>query len=159
MKKSLLVAWLILFFNCLGIAQTTVKKVVLQGFWWDYSNANYVNNWSNYLTELAPRLKAMGVDAIWIPPSSKNENVNYVGYAPFDQYDLGDKFQKNSTGTKLGTKNELLRMIAVMHANGIEVIQDVVLNHVNSAGSASGAGGQDPNSFSMANSSGYKNFR
>ena len=50
-------------------------------------------------------------------------------------------------------------MIAVMHANGIEVIQDVVLNHSNSAGSANGAGGQDPNSFSMVNSNGYKNFR
>ena len=140
-------------------AQTTVKKVVLQAFWWDYRNNNYPSGWANYLAELAPRLKQLGIDAVWIPPSSKNENVNYVGYSPFDQYDLGDKFQKGSTKTNLGTKDELLRMIAVMHANGIEVIQDVVLNHTNSAGSLTGAGGQDPNSFSMVNSSGYKNFR
>lgn len=140
-------------------AQTTVKKVVLQAFWWDYYNANYPDKWANYLTELAPRLKAMGIDAVWIPPSIKNESPYYVGYSPFDQYDLGDKFQKNSTATRLGTKDELLRMIAVMHANGIEVIQDVVLNHTASAGSANGSGGYDPNSFSVQNSGGYKNFR
>ena len=74
-------------------AQTTVKKVVLQAFWWDYRNNNYPSGWANYLAELAPRLKQLGIDAVWIPPSSKNENVNYVGYSPFDQYDLGDKFQ------------------------------------------------------------------
>jgi alpha-amylase len=140
-------------------AQTTVKKVVLQAFWWDYYNSNYHDDWANYLADLAPRLKAMGIDAVWIPPASKNESPGYVGYAPFDHYDLGDKFQKGATQTRLGTKDEYLRMIAILHANGLEVIQDVVLNHVNSAGSATGAGGQDPNSFSMASNSGYKNFR
>ena len=158
-KKHFLIAVTFVFFALNVFSQTTVKKVVLQAFWWDYYNANYNNNWSNYLTELAPRLKAMGVDAIWIPPTIKNESPTYVGYSPFDNYDLGDKFQKNSTGTRMGTKNELLRMIAVMHANGIEVIQDVVLNHAGSAGSATGAGGQDPNSFSMVNNNGFKNFR
>jgi alpha-amylase len=157
------VIFFLTFFTLIGSiglkSQNTVKKVVLQAFWWDYRNDNYPAGWANYLTELAPRLKQLGIDAVWIPPCSKNESVNYVGYAPFDHYDLGDKYQKNSTKTKLGSKDELLRMIAVMHANGIEVIQDVVLNHTNSAGSSNGAGGQDPNSFSMANSNGYKNFR
>ncbi len=140
-------------------AQTTVKKVVLQAFWWDYYNTGYNDKWANYLCELAPRLKAMGVDAIWIPPTSKNQSPYYVGYSPFDHYDLGDKFQKGALRTRLGSKDELLRMIAVMHANGIEVIQDVVLNHINAAGSSTGAGGIDPNSFSMATEGGYKNFR
>jgi glycosidase len=147
---------------CLAVqasAQTTVKKVVLQAFWWDYYNSNYHLDWANYLADLAPRLKAMGIDAVWIPPASKNESPAYVGYAPFDHYDLGDKYQKGSTFTRMGTKDEYLRMVAMLHANGIEVIQDVVLNHVNGAGSGSGAGGQDPNSYSMASNSGYKNFR
>jgi alpha-amylase len=158
--KTIFTLTFFILFGSIGLkSQNTVKKVVLQAFWWDYRNDNYPAGWANYLTELAPRLKQLGIDAIWIPPSSKNENVNYVGYAPFDHYDLGDKYQKGSTKTKLGSKDELLRMIAVMHANGIEVIQDVVLNHTNSAGSITGAGGQDPNNFSMANSNGYKNFR
>ena len=166
MKKRFLIAlaWSLLF-SLPGWSQATkVKKVVLQGFWWDYWNNNFPNAWANYLTELAPRLKSMGVDAVWIPPSVKNQSTGYVGYSPFDHYDLGDKYQKGggslSTRTRLGTKDELLRLIAVLHANGIEVIQDVVLNHTNSAGTNGGTGGQDPQiPFSMANESGFKNFR
>ena len=77
------------------------------------------------MTELAPRLAELNIDAIWIPPSVKNEATDFNGYSPFDHYDLGDKFQKGFTGTRMGTKDELLRMVAVMHANGIDVIQDV----------------------------------
>ena len=144
---------------------TKVKKVVFQGFWWDYRNDNFPNRWSNYLTELAPRLKSMGIDAIWVPPSYKNGSTGSVGYSPFDAYDLGDKYQKGGSDslnvrTRMGTKDELLRMIGVMHANGVEVIQDVVLNHVDGAGPNSGTGGQDPEvNYSMVNSNGYKNFR
>jgi len=139
------------------------KRVVLQAFWWDYyhPNSNYALKWANYLTDLAPRLKSMGIDAVWIPPITK-DNARNVGYSVFDHYDLGDKFQKGSLGTRMGDKDELLRMIAVMHANGIEVIQDVVLNHVDNAGSNVGAGGQDPFAISNYNdgtTSGYKNFR
>lgn len=126
-------------------AQTTIKKVVLQAFWWDYWNSNYPGSWANYLTELAPRLKTMGIDAVWIPPVSKgNTGQGSVGYDIFDHYDLGDKYQKGSVNTRVGTKDELLRMIAVMHANGIEVIQDIVLNHTIGAGDLNGTLGIDP---------------
>ncbi len=154
-----------LMLHTIGYGQnSTVKKAVFQAFWWDYWNANYPNGWSNYLCELAPRLKAAGFDAVWIPPSYKNSSTGSVGYAPFDQYDLGDKFQKGggtiNVKTRMGTKDEYLRMIAVMHANGLEVIQDVVLNHTTDAGTNSGTGGQDPEAtYSMQTASGYKNFR
>ena len=134
------------------------QKIMLQGFWWDYYNSNYPNGWANYLADLAPRLKQMGVDAIWLPPSIKNGNQGN-GYSPFDNYDLGDKYQKGFLPTRLGTKDELLRAVAVLHANGIEVVQDVVLNHVDNAGSATGAGGQDPAAWEDGTTSKYKNFR
>ncbi|MBP7184629.1 MAG: T9SS type A sorting domain-containing protein [Saprospiraceae bacterium] len=167
MKKHLFILIIAIFvlpvFNTVTAQTTFTKKVVLQGFWWDYWNSNYPGSWANYLADLAPRLKSMDVDAIWIPPSVKNSNsgctgIDCVGYSPFDHYDLGDKFQKSTTGfnnrTRLGTKDELLRMIAVMHANGIEVIQDIVLNHCD------GASVQDPEpTYSMATAEGYKNFR
>lgn len=109
----------------------TTKRVVLQGFWWDYWNNNYPFAWANYLADLAPRLRELGIDAVWIPPTIKNEGgPTSVGYAPFDHYDLGDKFQKGNVRTRMGTKDELLRMAAVLHANGIEVVQDIVLNHI-----------------------------
>lgn len=163
-KNFILVLASILAFSFAGIAQTThVKKVVLQAFWWDYWNNNYRYSWANYLTELAPRLKSYGIDAVWIPPSMKNASGGSVGYSPFDMYDLGDKYQKGGDSirarTRTGTKDELLRMIAVMHANGIEVIEDAVMNHNSNAGTNSGSGGQDPNTTSMLTESGYKNFR
>jgi len=155
-KYSLLL--IILLLPSIFLAQNTEKKVILQGYWWDYKNDNFPNAWANYITELAPRLRAMGIDGVWIPPSIKNLSFGAepgVGYAPFDNYDLGDKFQKGFTNTRLGTKDELLRMIAVLHANGIEVIQDIVPNHIIGAGSNTGAGGTDPNSTNDD----YTNFR
>ncbi|MBD2767300.1 T9SS type A sorting domain-containing protein [Hymenobacter sp. BT664] len=134
------------------------QKVVLQGFFWDYWNNNYPNGWANYLADLAPRLKSMGVDAVWIPPTIKNGNQGN-GYSPFDNYDLGDKWQKGFLATRMGTKDELLRAVAVLHANGIEVIQDLVLNHNDGAGSANGQGGQDPAAYDDGTTSRYKNFR
>lgn len=160
MKKSLLFCWSLLFIvQITAQINPTNRQVVLQAYWWDYWNTNYPNGWANYLTELAPRLAQLGVDAIWIPPTIKNSGTNSVGYSPFDHYDLGDKFQKNSTKTRMGDKDELLRMVAVMHANGIDVIQDVVLNHVSNAGSSNGSGGQDPAAMDDGQTNRFKNFR
>jgi alpha-amylase len=148
-----------------SFAQTRVKKVVFQGFWWDYYNANYKNKWADYLTELTPRLRAAGIDAVWIPSALKTGSTGSVGYNPFDHYDLGDKYQKGggdslNVRTRLGNKDELLRMVAVLHANGMEAIEDVVMNHINEAGTNVGTGGRDPQSpYSIANANGYKNFR
>ena len=141
-----------------GTHPAHAQKVVMQGFFWDYWNNNYPNGWANYLADLAPRLKSMGVDAVWIPPTIKNGNQGN-GYSPFDNYDLGDKWQKGFLATRMGTKDELLRAVAVLHANGIEVIQDVVLNHNDGAGSSTGAGGQDPAAYDDGTTSRYKNFR
>ncbi|WP_315818156.1 alpha-amylase family glycosyl hydrolase [Paraflavitalea speifideaquila] len=134
-------------------------KVIFQGFWWDYWNSNYPEGWANYLADLAPRLRDIGIDGVWIPPSVKNAGTNSNGYSPFDQYDLGDKYQKGNLKTRLGNKNELLRMIAVLHANGMDAIQDIVFNHMDNAGSASGAGGQDPSASGNNDGNLYKNFR
>ena len=131
----------------------------MQGFWWDYFNSNYSYRYSDYLVDLAPRLRAIGIDAIWIPPSVKNKQIVDMGYAPFDHYDLGDKYQKGFLKTKLGDKDQLLRMVAVMKANGIDVIQDIVLNHITGAGSQNGSGGQDPMAIDDGSTNKYKNFR
>jgi len=159
-RYGLFFLFLIVMSGPLGAQNPWNGKVVLEGFWWNYQNNNYVNGWSNYLTDLAPRLRGLGIDDVWLPPCEKNSGTNSVGYAPFDLYDLGDKWQKASLKTRMGTKDELLRLIGVLHANGCDVIQDAVLNHCSDAGSASsGAGGQDNATLSMQTNSGYKNFR
>lgn len=161
--KSLLLLLLLLGFVSVSYAGDDKKRVVLQAFWWDYYNQNFDDAYANYLTELAPRLKEIGINAVWVPPFCKNAGTNSVGYAPFDYYDLGDKYQKGRTdtrdaanATRMGTKDDLLRMIAVMHANGIEVICDAVMNHTTDPGGEDGgAGGQDP----QARDDKWKNFR
>jgi len=63
-------------------------------------------------------------------------------------------FKKGNVRTRMGSKDELLRMIAVLHANGIEVIQDVVPNQMGGAGDWS-TGGLDP---AAAANNKYKNL-
>ena len=162
MKKTVLA--IIFIVSCFQTTNSFAQnpwngKVVLEGYWWDYWNSNYPNGWSNYLADLAPRLAAIGIDKVWFPPCIKNASTSSDGYSPFDYYDLGDKYQKGSLKTRLGDKNELLRAIAVVHANGMEAIMDAVLGHVSDAGSNTGAGGIDSNSYSLQTNSGYKNFR
>lgn len=159
MKKSLRNILILCFCFVMALpiqAADPEKKVILQAFWWDYWNSNFENSYANYLTELAPRLRELDINAVWVPPFVKNTGTNSVGYSPFDFYDLGDKYQKGSVTTRFGTKDDVLRMIAVMHANGIEVIADAVVNHtVGAGGENGGAGGEDPNAWDDK----WKNFR
>jgi alpha-amylase len=106
-------------------------KVVLQAFWWDAWHEKYPQDWYTYLAKLAPRLRELGFDGMWIPsPAKGNTGSNSMGYDIFDHYDLGDKDQKGTVATRFGSKDSLLRLVAVAHANGLEVYPDVVLNHV-----------------------------
>lgn len=123
---------------CLGIFRPGMLwsnpwngKVVLQGFWWDCWNEDYPQDWYTYLAKLAPRLGTMGFDGIWIPsPAKGNAGRNSMGYDLFDHYDLGDKYQKGTVPARFGDKDSLLRLIAIAHANGLEVYLDIVFNHV-----------------------------
>jgi alpha-amylase len=106
-------------------------KVVLQAFWWDAWNEKYPQDWYTYLAKLAPRLRELGIDGIWIPsPAKGNVGASSMGYDIFDHYDLGDKGQKGTVATRFGNKDSLLRLIAVAHANELGVYPDIVLNHV-----------------------------
>ena len=122
--------YLVLLVPGLALGNPWNGKVVLQAFWWDARNDRYPQNWYTYLAKLAPRLREFGFDGIWIPSPSKGNSGGFsMGYDLFDHYDLGDKHQKGTLGTRFGNKDELLRLIAVAHANGLEVYVDIVLNH------------------------------
>jgi alpha-amylase len=153
-RGSLWVALLVLSLPFLQVGPTLANpwngKVVLQGFWWDAWNANYPYDWYTFLAKLSPRLRAMGIDGIWIPsPSKADSGENSTGYDIFDHYDLGDKLQKSRVGTRFGTKDSLLRFIAVAHSNGLEIYPDIVLNHTS-------GGQEDPQALGRDK---YKRFR
>lgn len=115
-------------------------KVVLETFWWNCWNANYPADWYTYLAKLAPRIAALGFDGIWTPPPCKDTNaISNMGYTPYDYYDLGQKNQNGAIGTRFGTMDSFLRLVAVAHANGLEVYPDIVLDHCS-------GGASDPSS-------------
>ncbi|MBI4323814.1 MAG: hypothetical protein HY674_00960 [Chloroflexi bacterium] len=76
-------------------------------------------------------MRSLGIDAVWIPPTCKgNGATGSVGYDIFDHYDLGDKYQKGATPTRFSNKDEFLQSVAVRHANDMEVMQDIIWNHL-----------------------------
>jgi alpha-amylase len=111
-------------------------KAVLEVFWWNCWNTNYPHDWYTFVAKLAPRIAALGFDGIWTPPPCKDrltDNTspasNEMGYTPYDYYDLGLKNQIRSVYTRFGDQDSFLRLVAVAHANGLEVYPDIVLDH------------------------------
>jgi alpha-amylase len=104
-------------------------KAVLEAFWWNCANSSY-SSWYTYLARLCPRIAAMGFDGIWTPPPCKGNGITQnMGYAPYDYYDIGQKNQQGGVASWFGPQDDFLRLIAVAHANGLEVYPDVVLDH------------------------------
>ena len=79
----------------------------------------------------ASRLKEDGFDMMWLPPAYKGASgARSVGYDVYDTYDLGEFDQKDTIATKYGTKEEYLNAVKALQEQGIEVLADVVLNHM-----------------------------
>jgi alpha-amylase len=105
--------------------------VLMQGFFWDApSDGNHA--WWDLLSSRASDLAKAGFTAVWIPPELKGASGGLSGgYDPFDDYDLGSKDQRGSLPTHWGSREQLMRSVAVMRANGLEVYADLVLMHRN----------------------------
>ena len=100
---------------------------MMQYFEWYLPNDG--NLW-NRLKDDASHLSQIGVTAVWIPPCYKATDSNDVGYGAYDMYDLGEFDQKGTVPTKYGTKEEYLEAVKCLRKNGIEVLSDIVLNHM-----------------------------
>ncbi|KAJ8293289.1 Glucan 1,4-alpha-maltohexaosidase [Rhodotorula toruloides] len=99
---------------------------LLQGFEWYQEGGGTYYAW---LAGKAEELGEMGITAIWIPPPTKADGPNSVGYSIYDLWDLGEFDQKGGKATKWGTKDELLECVKKLKENGIVVYIDAVLNH------------------------------
>ena len=100
--------------------------VMMQYFEWDMPNDGSL--WRK-LKDDAPHLASMGISAVWVPPAYKGMTQNSVGYSPYDLYDFGEFDQKGTIRTKYGTRAEFEAAVAALHAEGICVYLDAVLNH------------------------------
>ena len=81
----------------------------------------------------ARELAAVGFDRILLPPVSKAQGgagSGCDGYGLYDPRDLGTKAQQGSTPTRYGNADQLRRLVAVAHANGLSIDLDVVLHQL-----------------------------
>ena len=110
-----------------------INGVILQAFHWFQDPDDAIHGgvplWV-FLKERAGELRALGIDAVWIPPAYKGAGGRGdVGYGVYDHYDLGEFDAQNTVPTKYGSKDDLLDAVRALHARNIQVYADVVLNH------------------------------
>lgn len=102
-------------------------KTIIQYFEWYVPNDS--KHWERTARDAA-HLAELGFTDVWLPPAYKGfHGATDVGYGVYDLYDLGEFDQKGTIPTKYGTKDEYLAAIKALHAHGLRVIADIVLNH------------------------------
>ncbi|MGA7626187.1 MAG: alpha-amylase domain-containing protein [Candidatus Acidiferrales bacterium] len=85
--------------------------------------------WWDHLARQANEFRQAGFTAVWLPPvlkTSDGDGPGSDGYGAFDDYDIGSKNQKGSIATRFGNREQLLRCVAVLRANGLDVYVDMV---------------------------------
>jgi len=109
------------------VSDDPINPLLLQAFAWDLPADS--SHW-RLLADNAALLADCGVTSAWLPPAYKGRaGAEDVGYGVYDTYDLGEFDQKGSVATKYGTKDEYLAAVEALHAAGIAVVADIVLNH------------------------------
>lgn len=112
--------------------------VMMQTFYWDVEPRH---EWWNLLNQKVKGWADAGIDRLWLPVATKGQSGGYsMGYDPSDYFDFGEFFQQGTIPTRFGTRQELVSLIANAHANDLEVIADIVLNH-------NSGGGQEFNTY------------
>lgn len=104
------------------------NKTIMQFFEWYLPDNGML--WQRAAAQ-AKHLSEVGINTLWLPPAYKGTSGNKsIGYDVYDTYDLGEFDQKGSVATKYGTKDEYINAVKTLQQNGVEVLADVVLNHM-----------------------------
>jgi len=104
---------------------------MLQFFEWYYPADGSL--WRFFKSE-AQRLKAIGIDTVWLPPAHKGMAGSLAsGYDSYDLYDLGEFDQRDSLRTKYGTRQEFIEAVEAGKRAGLKIYADIVLNHMGGA--------------------------
>ena len=83
----------------------------------------------NEIAAKMPEIAEAGYTSLWLPPPTKGGSAFSVGYDLFDPFDLGDLNQRGTVATRYGTREELVRMVAIAHRFGLRVYFDNIVNH------------------------------
>jgi alpha-amylase len=109
-----------------------INGTMLQYFHWDLPADGSL--WRQVAAQSA-ELAASGFTALWLPPPSKAQSADDVGYGAYDLWDLGEFDQKGTVRTKYGTRAELEAAIQAAHVAGLQIYLDIVMNHKGGADS------------------------
>lgn len=103
------------------------------------------NLW-NHCKEQAARLAKLGITHMWLPPAYKSARGTWEpGYAVYDLFDLGEFDQQGTVRTRHGTKQQYLDCINALHDQQLQVIADIVLNHMHGADETEKFGAREVN--------------
>lgn len=94
---------------------------MMQAFEWYVPDDH--KHWQRLANNVA-KLKATGIDNIWVPPGCKASSPSGNGYDIYDLYDLGEFDQKGSKGTKWGTKDVLMTLVKESNDCGMGIYWD-----------------------------------
>lgn len=120
--------------------------VMMQAFYWDVEPRG---EWWNVLSDKVSGWADAGVNRIWLPVVSKGASGGYsMGYDVSDYFDFGNYNQHGTVKTRFGSKDELVSLISKAHANDLEVIADIVINH-NSGGGEEYNPYRDKNTYTL----------
>ena len=106
---------------------------MMQGFYWNVPTSTPAGTWWQNLGSKATELSQAGITALWLPPAYKGSGALDVGYGVYDRYDLGEFNQKGTVATRYGTLGQLQSCITALHGQGVQVYEDMVMNHLTSA--------------------------
>ncbi|WP_100335664.1 alpha-amylase [Hymenobacter chitinivorans] len=107
-----------------------VNGVMMQAFYWDVPTSTASGTWWQNLGAKSQELSDAGITALWLPPAYKGGSSTDVGYGVYDRYDLGEFNQKGTVATRYGTISQLQSAITSLHGKGIQVYEDMVMNHL-----------------------------
>lgn len=123
---------------------------MLEGFYIDCPSGGSYEYWWDHLADQTTTFVDDGFTAIWLPCGLKGASGGYSsGYDPWDDYDLGDKNQEGTIATHYGNRQQLERLCAMIHANGMQPYEDIVNSHRD--GDSGNYAFQYPNYYGTAN--------
>lgn len=112
--------------DCTDRQPTPQNTTLLQGYEWNVPSDR--KHYKRLAAEL-PKLKAIGIDNIWLPPGCKAANPEGVGFDIYDLWDLGEFEQKGARSTKWGSKEDLMELVEIAKKHDVGLYWDAVLNH------------------------------
>ena len=118
MKRLLPLLFLPLSLHAQAPAES--EDVMLQGFYW---NSQKETGWQA-LRAAVPEL-SKSFTAVWLPPSAAGEGSTTVGDTNVGYHPR----QWNNQNSCWGTSDDLKLLISDLHAGGVRVVADIVVNH------------------------------